>query len=372
MPIDLENRLNEVGKAFYSSRDLREDYSSSSSDEESQKKKNCKKSKDGGKIDEDFDEKAEKAVCADVRMLSGCKDEQTSADVNDVRKLGWSATNRGAGGACTNALLKSLKEGPTTWIGLLRRMRENLKHKKFVQIPQLSTSRKLDLDSSFRLMFNDGGGKHRALLIGINYVGQKAELSGCHNDVAQIKELIMKEGFTDSPETMKILCDDGEHDDPTAKNLVNAFSWLIEEAEEGDSLFMHYSGHGGTMPDEDGDEADGQDETMVPLDYLNVGHIIDDDLYKMIVAPLPSGVNLTIIMDCCHSGSIIDLPYVLSMNNELVTCLDEGGATPSMEPNSNFSLRKLFSALKRLYHTSRQEGVTYHEIGQNIKKIFGF
>jgi metacaspase-1 len=30
---------------------------------------------------------------------------------------------------------------------------------------------------------------------------------------------------------------------------------------------MHYSGHGTQIPDDDGDEADGMDEALCPVDY---------------------------------------------------------------------------------------------------------
>ena len=42
---------------------------------------------------------------------------------------------------------------------------------------------------------------------------------------------------------------------------------MVEGAQAGDNLFMHYSGHGGSMRDDNGDEKDGMDETLVPLDY---------------------------------------------------------------------------------------------------------
>ena len=42
-------------------------------------------------------------------------------------------------------------------------------------------------------------GRRRALLIGINYVGQQGQLSGCHNDVNNIKRyLIREQGFNES------------------------------------------------------------------------------------------------------------------------------------------------------------------------------
>lgn len=42
-----------------------------------------------------------------IRMFSGCMDEQTSADVQDVSKFGLPDAE-GAGGACTNAVLANL------------------------------------------------------------------------------------------------------------------------------------------------------------------------------------------------------------------------------------------------------------------------
>ena len=54
------------------------------------------------------------------------------------------------------------------------------------------------------------------------------------------------------------------------------------------------------MVDDDGDEADGIDETIVPVDYQTNSQIRDDTILKELVMPLPSGVRLTCLMDCCH------------------------------------------------------------------------
>ena len=66
------------------------------------------------------------------------------------------------------------------------------------------------------------------------------------------------------------------------------------------------------MKDDDGDEKDGFDETLVPLDFGSAGQIRDDDLFNCLVRPLPEGVFATFIMDCCHSGSVLDLPYTFA------------------------------------------------------------
>lgn len=76
------------------------------------------------------------------------------------------------------------------------------------------------------------------------------------------------------------------------------------------------TGHGGRLRDDDGDEADGYDETLVPLDYEQAGQIRDDDLYNILVGPLRKGVTLTCVMDCCHSGTVLDLPFVFAADGE--------------------------------------------------------
>ena len=53
----------------------------------------------------------------------------------------------------------------------------------------------------------------------------------------------------------------------------------------------------------------GYDSTLIPVDYESAGQIIDDDLYDILVKPLPQGVKMHAILDCCHSGTIFDLPF---------------------------------------------------------------
>jgi hypothetical protein len=54
----------------------------------------------------------------------------------------------------------------------------------------------------------------------------------------------------------------------------------------------------------------------VPVDYESAGQIRDDDLFSALIAPMPAGVILTCIMDCCHSGTVLDLPYVFVADGE--------------------------------------------------------
>jgi len=163
---------------------------------------------------------------------------------------------------------------------------------------------------------SDCSGRKKAVYIGINYIGSKSELSGCINDAHNVSQLFSKKfGFKQAV----ILTDDNKDPKkkPTYNNILNAMKWLVKGAKAGDSLVFHYSGHGGTVKDKDGDEIDGFDESILPCDYLENGQIIDDEIYKIMIEPLPKGCKLTAIFDSCHSGTIMDLPYTYQCQNNI-------------------------------------------------------
>jgi len=159
-------------------------------------------------------------------------------------------------------------------------------------------------------------GNRKALFIGINYFGTQAELKGCINDVKNVSALVCQRfGFQNC-----IYLTDDQQDaskKPTYDNIINAMKWLTEGAKPGDSLFFHYSGHGGTAKDSENDEIDGFDETILPLDYSSQGQICDDVIYENLVKPLPQGCRLTAIFDSCHSGTVMDLPYTYQCDGQV-------------------------------------------------------
>jgi hypothetical protein len=73
-----------------------------------------------------------------------------------------------------------------------------------------------------------------------------------------------------------------------------------------------FAGHGGQTKDLDGDEEDGYDEVIYPVDFRQNGHITDDEMHRIMVRQLQGGVRLTAIFDSCHSGTALDLPYIYS------------------------------------------------------------
>ena len=135
-------------------------------------------------------------------------------------------------------------------------------------------------------------------------------MRGCINDVKNVKNLIMSRGFHEGD--MVILTDDQRDPQyqPTRENIIEGMLWLVEGARPNDSLFFHYSGHGSQSTDYDGDEVDGSDETICPVDYKDAGEIVDDEMNALLVQQLPQGARLTAIFDSCHSATALDLPFV--------------------------------------------------------------
>lgn len=138
----------------------------------------------------------------------------------------------------------------------------------------------------------------KALLIGINrYKIPGADLRGCVNDVTNLKRaLIQFCGFTEA--NIKTLLDYRA----TKAAMQSGIQRLIEGAKRGDVLVLHYSGHGSNVPDKNGDEADHRDEILCPTNLDWKDPLLDDWL-RTTFDKLPEGASLSVIMDCCHSGT---------------------------------------------------------------------
>lgn len=143
----------------------------------------------------------------------------------------------------------------------------------------------------------------KAFLVGINDYAPAGvggpDLRGCVNDVRDMANTLNVLGIVPAvPGKMRILTDARA----TKAAILYGFQSLIDGARSGDVLIFYYSGHGSQVADLNHDELDGKDETICPHDYATAGMIKDDDFNRML-AKLPAGVNLDIILDSCHSGT---------------------------------------------------------------------
>jgi len=92
--------------------------------------------------------------------------------------------------------------------------------------------------------------------------------------------------------------------DATTKGILAALQRLTAGAEPGDVLVFHYSGHGSQIYSKL--EDDMLDEIICPVDLDWDKNVITDNELKEIFNAVPNGVNITVVLDCCHSGTALD------------------------------------------------------------------
>jgi uncharacterized caspase-like protein len=143
----------------------------------------------------------------------------------------------------------------------------------------------------------------KAVLVGINrYRFPGADLRGCVNDVRAMGGLL-RETFGFEAEDIVTLADH----DATKSRIQRELETLVAESHAGDALLFHYSGHGSNVPDKDGDEADYRDEILCPTDLDWKDPLLDDWL-RDLFDTAPEGVQLAVILDCCHSSTATRAP----------------------------------------------------------------
>ena len=145
-----------------------------------------------------------------------------------------------------------------------------------------------------------------AVIIGIDKypnLARRYQLSGCVND-AELMADILQRSYGFSPERIVLLRDEYAHRD----NVLKALDALGERVQEDDIVVVHYSGHGSQMTDRENDESDGLDETIVPYDSGRGSRenrdITDDEIYFRLLPLARKTPYVTLIFDCCHSGTI--------------------------------------------------------------------
>ena len=153
-----------------------------------------------------------------------------------------------------------------------------------------------------------------AVVVGINHYasGVISDLGGCANDARAVYGFLTQRLGVPT-EDIRLLTSTGvEPEDrlPSRHNIIDGWRWLIDQAESGDQLFFHFSGHGSQTISIDRNEPDGYDETLVPCDSRTddesgspVYDILDKELAALIALAEAKGALVTVVLDCCHSGS---------------------------------------------------------------------
>jgi len=128
-----------------------------------------------------------------------------------------------------------------------------------------------------------------------------ANLDGCKNDAEAMKTLLISRfGFL--PGSIREVY----NQEATRKRIMDEMRNIAEKAGKEDIVFIFYAGHGSQQPNSFSPENDKMDETIVPADawQSEISDIRDKEQRVMYNAILSKGAKLTVILDCCHSGSM--------------------------------------------------------------------
>jgi hypothetical protein len=152
-----------------------------------------------------------------------------------------------------------------------------------------------------------------ALLVGIDQYDPKSgvrSLRGCVNDVDAMEQLLAGRFGVPAANIRKLTNKAAKYKpvkDAFRQQLIgNARKWKEAGSQgEAPAFLFHYSGHGSQARDETGTEPDGLDETLVTYNSRTPGvyDLKDWELGQLIEELNQYSQNVTIILDCCHSGS---------------------------------------------------------------------
>jgi len=150
-------------------------------------------------------------------------------------------------------------------------------------------------------------GEKRALIIGINYNEDQIkedDLQGCVNDMNNIKEVLQKRCYfmEEDITTLKNSEATWENIEDEILNLV-----IFSHKNPGSEIWLSYSGHGSNVTSFR--EEDLKSEVICPSDYATRGVITDRWLQENFVEGLEKTSKVFVLMDCCNSGSNLNLPY---------------------------------------------------------------
>ncbi|CAB9525619.1 Metacaspase-1B [Seminavis robusta] len=277
-----------------------------------------------------FEEKVRKCIPSEFQLLAS-QDDRTQA-LEDWYAMehynlpvNRQAKKVNAGSVATSALLQIMYENPRRMIAcgetepwncleILQQIKKRVKeHSKVEAKPTMSSSRPLgpprrsgkkDQYAPFYIVPPGYTGKRHALLIAVR-VGEGPDLKGSHNDISCMQSFLrLYCGFKEADIT--VMKDDDIHTDPTKRNILAAFTKLCRLTKRGDVVFIQFSGHGGRT---------GNNLYICPSDYKR-GPVMDEVILRDLIKALPGGVYTTMLVDCCYSGTVGDLPYVLKSTRD--------------------------------------------------------
>ena len=146
---------------------------------------------------------------------------------------------------------------------------------------------------------------------------------GCVVDAKRLKQLAKAGPHRKRIRKIVSLYDtDSTNRFPSREGVLDAIEEVGSRAKAGDWFIFAYSGHGDDTKDLSGDEESGRDQILCLRTREGEGEeLIDDDLADTISGVLAPGVNVLMLCDACHSGTILDTQSRGVWGSRAVVCI---------------------------------------------------
>jgi uncharacterized caspase-like protein len=147
------------------------------------------------------------------------------------------------------------------------------------------------------------GRRQLAVVVGVGQYknSEIPDLEGPPNDARRMYDVLTGASYGFPKANMCLLLDA----DASRAGFERAFDGLIERAHPDDAVVFYFAGHGSQAKDQDGDEPDEHDETLILHDSRtgDVHDLRDDELNGMLGRLASRTRNVLIILDSCNSGT---------------------------------------------------------------------
>lgn len=195
-----------------------------------------------------------------------------------------------------------------------------------------------------------------SLHIGLNYVdpnhysGWDGKLNAAEFDANDMFLITKSQGF----QSYKLIGNDASRD-----AVISAIKNTAATLAANDLFIISFSGHGGQLPDINGDEDDIMDETWCLYD----GELVDDELSQL-WSTFQKDVRILVISDSCHSGTITKMAKNNIYKSEI-------GLTPKFMPHeiessTYFNNKEFYDKILK-----NVKNISSENIEANVKLISG-